>query len=98
MSSRHWKFGALGRWGNSKLVIQVLIFLCVLLTSALGFASGSEVKLPACNLGDLGSIPGLGRFPGEGKGNPLQYSSLEHPMDRGALWATVHGITKSQTH
>ena len=59
--------------------------------------SGSEVKASACNAGDLGSIPGLGRYPGEGNGNPLQYSYLENPMDAGAWWATVHGVTKSWT-
>ena len=47
--------------------------------------------------GDLGSIPGLGRSPGEGNGNPLQYSCLENSMDGGTWWATVHGVTKSQT-
>ena len=52
---------------------------------------GSEVKASACNAGDLGSIPGSGRSPGEGNGNPLQYPCLENPMDRGAWWATVHG-------
>ena len=52
-------------------------------------------NLPA-NTGDLDSIPGSGRFPGEGNGNPLQYSGLENPMDGGALRATVHGVTKSQ--
>ena len=61
------------------------------------FPGGSEVKASACNLGDLGSIPGSGRSPGEGNGNPLQYSCLENPMDRGAWWATVHGVTKSWT-
>ena len=61
------------------------------------FPGGSEVKASACNVGDLGSIPGLGRSPGEGKGNPLQYSCLENPMDGGAWWATVHGVAKSQT-
>ena len=55
---------------------------------------GSEDKAFACNAGDLGSIPGLGRSPGEGNGNPLQYSYLENPMDRGAWRATVHGFTK----
>ena len=54
-----------------------------------GIDHGSEVKVPACNAGDLGSIPGLGRSPGEGNGNPLQYSCLENPMDGGAWWATV---------
>ena len=47
--------------------------------------------------GDPGSIPGLGRSPGEGNGNPLQYSCLGNPMDRGTWWATVHGVSKSQT-
>ena len=58
------------------------------------------VKNPPANAGDardVGSIPGSGRSPGEGNGNPLQYSCLENPMDRGAWWATVHGVTKSQT-
>ena len=62
-----------------------------------GFPGGSEVKASACNAGDLGSIPGSGRSPGEGNGNPLQYSCLENPMDGGAWWATVHGVTKSRT-
>ena len=57
----------------------------------MGFPGGSEVKASARNAGDLGSIPGLGRSPGEGNGNPLQYSCLENPMDRGAWWATVQG-------
>ena len=51
-------------------------------------------KKSACNGGDLGSIPGLGRPPGEGNGNPLRNSCLENPMDRGALWATAHGVTR----
>ena len=55
-----------------------------------------QVKNLAANAGDTTSIPGLGRFPGEGNGNLLQYSFLENPMDRGAWWATVHGFTKSQ--
>ena len=46
---------------------------------------------------NVGLIPGSGRSPGEGHGNPLQYSCLENPMDRGAWWATVHGVTKSRT-
>ena len=58
---------------------------------------GSEVKVSACNAGDLGSIPGSGRSPGEGNGNPLQYSCLENPMGRGAWWATVHGVAESNT-
>ena len=51
-------------------------------------------KESACNAGDLGSIPGSGRSPGEGNSNPLQYSGLENPMDRGAWQATVHGVTR----
>ena len=58
---------------------------------------GSDGKASACNAGDLDSIPGSGRSPGEGNGNPLQYSCLENPMDGGAWLATVHGVTKSQT-
>ena len=63
----------------------------------LGFPGGSEVKVSACNVGDLGSIPGSGRFPGEGNGNPLQYSCLENPMNGRAWWATIHGVANSQT-
>ena len=63
----------------------------------LGFPVGSAGKESACNVGDLGSVPGLGRSPGEGKGYPLQYSGLENSMDRGAWKATVHGVAKSQT-
>ena len=61
---------------------------------------GSVGKESACNAGDkgdMGSIPGSGRFPGDGNGNPLQYSGLENPMDRGARRATVCGVAKSQT-
>ena len=58
---------------------------------------GSDGKASAYNEGDPGSIPGLGRSPGEGNGNPLQHSCLENPMDRGAWWATVHGVAKSWT-
>ena len=59
--------------------------------------SGSEVKASACKAGDLGSVPGSGRSPGEGNSNPLQYSCLKNPMDGGAWWATVHGVAKSWT-
>ena len=60
-----------------------------------GFPSGSDGKESFCKAGDLGLIPGSGRFPGEGNGKPLQYSCLENPMDGGASQATVHGIAKS---
>ena len=63
----------------------------------LPFPGGSDGKESACNAGDLGPIPGLERSPGEENGNPLQYSCLENPMDRGAWRATVHGVTKSGT-
>ena len=57
----------------------------------------SDSKESACNAGDPGSIPGSGRSPGEGNGNPLQYSCLENSMDRGTWWAAVHAVTKSRT-
>ena len=63
----------------------------------MGFPGGSDSKGSACNAGDLGSIPGSRRSPGEGHSNPLQYSCLENFMDRGAWWATVNGVTKSGT-
>ena len=59
--------------------------------------SGSDDKKSTCNAGDLGSIPRLGRSPGEGNSNPLLYSCLENPMNRGAGRATVHGVTKNRT-
>ena len=62
-----------------------------------GFHGGSDGKESACSAGDLGSIPGLGRSPGEGNDNPIQYSCLEKSMYRGAWWATVHEIAKTQT-
>ena len=55
------------------------------------------LKASACNAGDPGSVPGLGRSPGEGNGNPLQCSGLENPMDGGAWWATVHRVSESDT-
>ena len=61
------------------------------------FSNGSGSKESTCNAGDLGSIPDLGRSPGERNGNPLQYACLENPMDRGAWQATVHVLTKNQT-
>ena len=60
-------------------------------------AGGSEVKAYARSVGELGLIPGLGRFPGEGNGNTLQYSCLENPIDRGAWWATLYRVAKSWT-
>ena len=63
----------------------------------MGFPGGSDGKASACSAGDLGSMPGSERSSGEGDGNPLQYSGLENPMDGGAWWARVHGVTKSRT-
>ena len=68
--------------------------------NVLGFPGGSVVKNLPANVGDAGntgSILGLGRSPGEGNGNPLQYSCLENPMDGGAWWATVHRVAKNRT-
>ena len=72
-------------------------FLCTLLFDSLDFPGGSDGKASVYNAGDLGSIPGSGRSPGEGNGNPLQYYCLENPMDRGAWSATVHVVPKSWT-
>ena len=71
--------------------------LVVALRDGEGCPGASEVKVSARNAGDLGSIPGSGRFSGEGNGNPLQYSCLENPMDGGGWWATVNGVAKSRT-
>ena len=60
----------------------------------MNFPHRSVGKESACNAGDLGSLPGSGRPPGEGNGNPLQYSCLVNPVDRGAWWATVHGAAR----
>ena len=83
---------------NSKLISRFLSFMKSL--TSLGFPCSSVSKESACNargIGDMGSVPGSGRSPGGGNGNPLQYSCLENPVDRGAWWATVHRVTKSQT-
>ena len=58
------------------------------------FPCSSDGKESACNAGDLGSIPGSGRSPGEGNGNPVWYFCLENPTDRGAWWAMVHGVAR----
>ena len=66
-------------------------------SKGMGFPGGSAVKNLPINAGDAGSIPGSGRFPGEGNGSPPQYSCLGNPMDRGAWWVTVHGVAKEST-
>ena len=60
----------------------------------MGFPGGRVLKNPPANAGDVSSISGSGRSPGEGNGNPLQYCCLGNPMDRAAWWATVHGVTE----
>ena len=71
---------------------HTVVLLCVFLMSS----CSSVGKESACRAGDPGSIPGLGRSPGEGNGNPLQYPCLENPKDREAWWAAVHGVSKSR--
>ena len=78
------------RCGSIKIFLLKLVNLRV-------FPGGSDSKESACNAGDLGSIRGLGRSPGGGRGNPLQYSCLENSMDRGAWQAIVHGVAKNRT-
>ena len=97
-------------WQNEVWVIHIFTFQLTshllpkafhshwcLLSLKWGLPGGSDGKASACNVGDLGSIPGSERSPGEGNGNPLQYSCLENPMDREAWWATAHGVRKSRT-
>ena len=84
------------RFRKKKLYGQ-LTLVCLKTLLSLSFPHNSVSKESACNAGDPGSIPGLGRSPGEVNGNPLQYSCLENPMDRGAWLATVHGIANSRT-
>ena len=71
--------------------------MCLLKANTWSFPGGSEGKASACNAGDLGSIPGSGRSPEEGNGNPLQYSGLENPMDRGAMVDYSPWVTKNRT-
>ena len=81
------------------MIFNITLTKCLgpVLIGILGFPGSSDSKAFACNVGDLGLIPQLGRSPGEGNGDPLQYSCLENSMDGGAWWPTVHGITKSRT-
>ena len=77
--------------------IVYILCVCVCCVCVCVCVCNSEVKVSALNVGDPGLIPGLGRSPREGNGNPLQYSYLENPMDEGAWWATVHQVAKSRT-
>ena len=79
------------------VVLAYLLNLLLLGLRLMDFTGGSDGKESACNAGDPGSILGSGRSPGEGNGNPFQYSCLVSPMDRGAWRATVHGVAKSRT-
>ena len=71
--------------------------ICISLLIAQSVGNPPAIQETACKAGDADSIPGLGKFPGEGNGNPLQYSCLGNPKDRGAWQATVHGVASSQT-
>ena len=88
---------------NSIFMIPVVLFalrITIRYSTYLGFPAGTVVKNPPANAGDardVGSIPGSGRSPGVGNGNPLQYSCLENSMDRGAWQATVHVVAKNWT-
>ena len=84
--------------GSSSFSLSSFLFILLFLDHAfavVGFPGGSDGKESACIAGDLCLTPGLGRSPGEGNGNPLQYSCLENSKDRGAWWVTVHGFTES---
>ena len=91
LMGKGWK-----KWCDCSLIIKQICYLWSALWTE-GFLGGSDSKESACSVGDPGSIPASGRSPGEGNGNPLQYSRLENPMDTGAWQATFHGISKSQT-
>ena len=73
-----------------------VVAIPVQLLNIVGFPGCLVVKNPLANAGDTGSIPAWGRFPGEGNGNPVQYSCLRNPTNRGAWWAVVHEVTKEQ--
>ena len=85
---------------SSKIIMLIIAVVCgkkIWFLTFLGFPGSSNSKEYACNAGDQGSVSGLGRSPGEGNGNPLQYSCLENPMDGGARQVRVHGVAKSRT-
>ena len=81
---------ALGPSGGGVVFTIIVIFIS-------GVPGGSDGKESTCNVADLGSIPGSGRSPGEGNSNPLEYSCLENPTNRGVWWVTVHEVSKNQT-
>ena len=77
--------------------VCVCLYIYIHIHTGEGFPGDADNKESACNPGNLGSSPGSGRYPGEGNGNPLQYSCLENSIGRESWQATVHGVTKSQT-
>ena len=82
---------------RAQLYMQIMFFvffICMSVSRTMGFSGGSVVKNPPAKAGDTGSIPGLGRSPGEGNGNPLQYSCLGNLIDRGAWQTIVHRVAK----
>ena len=89
---RKFQFSDISPFSDLKLDLFTLTF-----SGMSGFPDVSDSKESACNVGDPCWIPGLGQSPGEGNGYPLQHSCLENSMDRGAWWATVHGVAKSRT-
>ena len=84
-------------WGRKESDKTEQLSLLLLPWCLMGFPGGSDGKESTCNEGDLGSIPGSVRSPGEGNGNPLQCSCLENPRDGGAWWAAVYGVVQSGT-
>ena len=82
--------------GKNACVYILSLSFCLLWTELLAYSFPDGSGVNETTAGDPGSIPGLGRSPGEGNGNPLQYVCLENPMDRGVWWATVNGVTNSQ--
>ena len=82
---------------NRNALINMQLILTAVINMQLTIPYGSAVKNPPASAGDFGSMPGLGRSPGDGNSNPLQYSCLGNPMDEGAWWVTIHGVSKSQT-
>ena len=99
----HWQAGSLalapaGKPHVGRSFIYKIMMICIIVQSCTAdFPGGSDGKASGYNVGDLGSIPGSGRSPGEANGNPLQYSCLENPMDGGGWGAAVHGIAKSRS-
>ena len=90
----YWSVNLGFGWYFIQTLPYVTVICCLVFFPHYGFPGGKE---SACHAGDTGLIPGSGSSPGEGNSHPLQYSCLGNPMDREAWWATVHGVTKSQT-